>query len=376
MGISTKKQSTKETSVQDSTSSGTSTNNGSTRKYVPDWLLNPAQQVAGNVSQIFNDPASKYTPTVSGLQQNAFRTASGLAQSPFLDQAGQAVGAVGDIGGESVLSNLGDYYTPYRDQVLNPILNDYDEQSGITRARQAASGAGGAFRGSRFGLREGQTEGELARGRAATEGGLLSDMYSQATALSAGDADRRQAAASGNQQVGLQRAGLLQSLGLSAGSEDRANLGLQASLGATQTGLENDIRQHPITFAGQQEGLLQGLNTGDYSGTDVSQTGTTTDVGHQTGSGTSVTKSNPSLLQGLGQAAQIAAMFASDGRLKTNIVTAFIDAKGRRWVDFAYKWAPLKRFRGVIAQEVMKTDPQAVVRHPAGYLMVDYGALA
>jgi hypothetical protein len=65
----------------------------------------------------------------------------------------------------------------------------------------------------------------------------------------------------------------------------------------------------------------------------------------------------------------------SDLNLKVDIATVAYDARGRRWVDFAYAWAPEERHRGLIAQEALRTDPQAVIEHPAGFLMVDYSKL-
>jgi hypothetical protein len=77
----------------------------------------------------------------------------------------------------------------------------------------------------------------------------------------------------------------------------------------------------------------------------------------------------------IGKVAQIAAMFASDRRVKRDIRTVGWDAKGRRWVTFAYLWAPLRRMFGVIAQEILKSDPEAVVAGPGGTLMVNYARL-
>jgi hypothetical protein len=65
----------------------------------------------------------------------------------------------------------------------------------------------------------------------------------------------------------------------------------------------------------------------------------------------------------------------SDERLKENIRTIGYDAKGRRWVEYNYIGGSTKR-QGVIAQEVMETDPEAVHVWPfGGFLMVDYGKL-
>lgn len=211
-------------------------------------------------------------------------------------------------------------------------------------------------------------------------------MYGQATTLAEQDAARRQQAALANQQANLSasstnqaaalaRAQALQSLGLATGSEDRANLGVQAGLGEVQTNQENAQRQYPMTFLQQQEGLLSGLNPALYTGQKVDQTGTSK----------TTTTENPGLLGNLGQIAQIASLFTpaapfaglsmSDRRVKRDIETLGYDGKGRRWVTFAYVWEPMRRVLGVIAQELLKTDPDAVSVHPSGYLQVDYGRL-
>ena len=294
------------------------------------------------------------------------------------------------VTGQSLLDNLSAYYNPFKDQVLNPVMQSYDQNAAQTTAQQAAqAAASGAFGGSRYGIQEGETAGQLALGRANTQGTLLNQMYGQATTLSDQDAARRQAAALANQSADLSAAQSNQSAGLSAaqlnqqgllskagaqtalgtaeGGDTRANLGVQAALGGTETDAQNMIKQYPLAFQSTLNGLLQGLNPALYTGS--TQTGTQTQT------------SNPGLLGGLGQLAGMASLFVnpvgpSDRRLKLGIKTLFHDWKGRRWVEFAYRWAPAVRHVGVIAQELLKTDPDKVVWMPDGYLAVDYGGLA
>ena len=71
-------------------------------------------------------------------------------------------------------------------------------------------------------------------------------------------------------------------------------------------------------------------------------------------------------------AAAIPLMF-SDRRLKTNIKKIGKLNKKVSIYSFNYVWgAPSV---GVMAQEVLSWKPEAVVTHPSGYLMVDYGKL-
>jgi len=94
---------------------------------------------------------------------------------------------------------------PYEAAVVDATLADFDVNAERTRAQQAAQAAGaGAFGGSRFGVREAVTEGELARARAAQQAGLLADSYNFAAGLANEDAGRQQQANITNAQLGTQ----------------------------------------------------------------------------------------------------------------------------------------------------------------------------
>ena len=69
----------------------------------------------------------------------------------------------------------------------------------------------------------------------------------------------------------------------------------------------------------------------------------------------------------------------SDKRLKENI--KLVDkVKGRNvytwdWNDKAKKLGVTSPTKGVIAQEILQSNPEAIALHESGYLMVNYGAL-
>lgn len=109
--------------------------------------------------------------------------------------------------------------------------------------------------------------------------------------------------------------------------------------------------------------------------------------------GTQTTTASPSTLQiiaGLGSmgagmfsapaggtsaAAGLSAMF-SDRQLKTDIEPIGEDPRGFGVYSYRYVWdEPGTVHVGVMAQEVAHVVPEAVIRHPSGFLMVDYGAL-
>jgi hypothetical protein len=62
----------------------------------------------------------------------------------------------------------------------------------------------------------------------------------------------------------------------------------------------------------------------------------------------------------------------SDIRLKSNIVKVGEHPKGFGIYEYDIDG---HRERGVMAQEVEKIIPEAVMEHPDGYKMVNYGAL-
>ena len=99
----------------------------------------------------------------------------------------------------------------------------------------------------------------------------------------------------------------------------------------------------------------------------------------QTTTGTQTAQ--PGLMQTLGNAAQIAALFAgSDPRLKTNVKklgeVAGLNIYHWDWNDEGKKiakdyWPTL----GVMADELQETHPHLVHKAPDGYLRVDYAGL-
>lgn len=79
-------------------------------------------------------------------------------------------------------------------------------------------------------------------------------------------------------------------------------------------------------------------------------------------------------LKAAGQAGGIGALFTSDMRLKRDAVLLAREDDGLGVWSYRYVWDDEPRI-GVMAQEVEKFRPHALVRDPSGYLMVNYGAL-
>ena len=67
-------------------------------------------------------------------------------------------------------------------------------------------------------------------------------------------------------------------------------------------------------------------------------------------------------------------LIASDKRLKKNIKYIAKSKKGYNVYEFNYNWSPQK-YTGVMAQEIKKTKPSAVIENIFGHLLVDYNQL-
>jgi len=132
----------------------------------------------------------------------------------------------------------------------------------------------------------------------------------------------------------------------------------QADVGAqrramTQEAINQDMSRYNYEAMAPMSDLQQYMAniSGDYGGT---------------------TRQTPSALQSIGQIASIASMF-SDVRVKENIAPTGRTYKGHNLYDFNYIGND-NRYRGVMAQEVEQTRPDAV-GEVSGIKYVNYGAL-
>ena len=269
-----------------------------------DWVSQGAQSFSNRLAGLGQGDPTRFVAPVSVLETQAAGTAAGLGagRSSYFGEPPSADGAAG--GGEtwltsalnakapsaasaSLLDNLDAYQNPYRRQVTDTAMADFDAEAGRARAAQDLSMAGeGAFSGSGAALTRSQTEGELARARSAQLSKLLADMYTTSAGLAGQDADRRQQASLANAQMALQdqaqKAQIAQfqaQQGLEQDANTRANIAAQAALGAQLRGVDQTQRQAPMTSLGQQIEMFSGLpaslfhgQTSDSQGSGTSST--------------------------------------------------------------------------------------------------------
>ena len=65
----------------------------------------------------------------------------------------------------------------------------------------------------------------------------------------------------------------------------------------------------------------------------------------------------------------------SDLRLKRDIEIVGTSPKGYKIYEYSYAGNPIKRFRGAMAQDVMKKNPMAVHVNPRGFFLIDYNEI-
>ena len=278
-----------------SKTSSTSTYDKTSTPIVPDWVSGQTQDLAGQIKGLSAFNPTDFVAPATALENQAAAGAASLSGTPWnfdgaLDLTRGVAGAnAPKVAAQSLLTNLDQYYNPYREQVTDAAMADFDANAGRTRAAQDLELAGsGAFGGSGAAITKSLTEGELARGRNSSLADLLNQMFTTSSSLSADDANRRQSASSDNANLQIQnRAQTLQAaqqlgnLSSQLGSEQRANIDTQATQGANLRAIDQQYRQSPIDDLATQLGLFGDLPLDLFVGQN--EKGTETSKGKTSG---------------------------------------------------------------------------------------------
>jgi len=226
-----------------------------------------APQVAG-MDQLQTDAITKATGAQGLGSYQQYLTDAGTAAGDaattlggvpsFIGAAGTGLGAAGQtLSGAAALTGTGagtgtgsiaSYMSPYQQQVIDTTLTEFDRQAQIQKNAQSAAALGtpGAFGGGREGVLQAEYASSSDRNRAATQAGLLSQGFQQASSARQADLQNRSGIAS-------QQAALAQGqLGLGTAQQGLAQS--QLAQGAFQQGLGGFAQQ-----AAQNE--VSGLGT-------------------------------------------------------------------------------------------------------------------
>lgn len=265
-----------------SSSSGTEDYSKTSTPNVPDWFAQPTQSLVGRLNTLgATDPASLVSGT-DPLQAQAAAGASQLGSDAaswiekLMNKPAPTVQA------ESLLTNLESYYNPFREEVTDKAMTDFDANAGRTRAMQDLDLAGsGAFGGSGAAITKSLTEGELARARGSELSGLLAEMFNTSTGLSNSDAARRQAANEANASLDMQTRAQKAQLGFGRDESERANIATQAGIGEMLRGIDTEQRRAPFDLQDWLAQNLASLNPALFTG--QSETGSSKTTGKSKG---------------------------------------------------------------------------------------------
>ena len=330
---------------------------------IPEYQKQQQRSLFGAAQAVANQPFVPYTGArVAGFnpdQLRQFQATRGLFETGMQYDPMSGLAGLAQAPTPSLLeADIGAYQSPYTQQVIETTLGDIRREQDIAQRRaQEQAIRAGAFGGSRSAIMEAEATRPYIQEAARTAAGLREAGFGRALGAAESDIER--------QMRGRQfQAGLLG--GLQA--EQAARLGQLGQIGLQQQALQQrglDVPyqefQRALGYGGQQLGLLgQAMAPTTAGQTTQKETGTG-DI--------------------LGTAAQLAALyFGSDERMKENI--KFVGKqKGHNiytwnWKDEAKQmgWDKFPTI-GVLAQEVMKYMPEAVMEDENGYYRVNYGVL-
>jgi hypothetical protein len=325
-------------------------------------LINAAQTVGQKPYVAYTGarvagPSSTQTMGADAIRANA----TSSAWRPGMDQATALVtegaGAT-DIAG--LLSKVAALQNPFEDQVVGRTMSDMRREGDIAQRDQRLRA-----RGSSSDIRNLFMETELERNltdrMGATAGGLRSSGFDRTlqSAIGIDSADKGRALAGGGSLAAL--TSQIDALG-KGDAETLYGLG-RDDTAREQMKLDTDFAEFLRSQGwdgAQLAAWADAFNKAQLQPTSTTTSKTSTGIG--------------GLLQGVGALGGLAAF--SDRRLKRDCAPIGRDARGRQWWLFRYLWdAPGVRRLGVMAQEILGTDPGAVARHPSGFLMVNYSAL-
>lgn len=344
----------------------------------PDWVSNGLQGLGGTLTGLGQADPSSFVAGPDPLQLQAGQAASGLSVSPDFGKAAAGFGGIGDhsVAGASLLDGLAGYMSPYTDQVVNTSLADYDHNAGYTRAQDTLARAGDeTFGGSGGAIQTAMSNDNIDRGRATLDAQLRDQDFQVGAGLSGQDAQRRQEAQAASAANAIAAA---QGLSVNATAQNNAantNINTQSTIGQILQLLAQQRAAAPLATAGALDSMWSalplGLLHGQTSDGTQNSTGTSnTTTSDPMGSLASLVSAGGSLATGLGSMG----IKLSDARLKRDVVRIGELASGLGLYAYRYLHSAARHV-GVMAQEVLRLKPEAVVTLPNGFLAVNYGAL-
>jgi hypothetical protein len=347
-----------------------------TEAVIPEYQKQQQRTLFGAAQAVAQQPFVPYTGArVAGFtpdQLRQFQATRGLFETGMQYDPMSGLAGLAQAPAPSLLeADIGAYQSPYTQQVIETTLGDIRREQDIAQRRaQEQAIRAGAFGGSRSAIMEAEATRPYIQEAARTAAGLRQAGYGQALGAAESDLERQM------RTRGFQ-AGLLG--GLQA--EQAARLGQLGQIGLQQQALQQaalDVPylefQRALGYGPQQIGLLSQALSPTTAGQRQQQDVKSGDI-----LGAAAQLAGAGLMGGAFSAGGAFAGL-SDERLKDNIKYIGKSKDGHKiytweWNDIAKKLGVDTPTIGVLAQEVMKYMPEAVMKDENGYYRVNYGVL-
>jgi hypothetical protein len=264
----------------------------------PAFVNSTLQDLTGGLDNLANTDPHSFVAGPDALQTQAGAGAAGLTGTPgTYAGANDLSTSIGQMNAPDIASLMNPFKGVYDNRVINPVLAAFDQNSALQNAQNKLGLANDVtFGGSGGAITDALTRGQQALARGQVQGGLLSDMYKTALQGATSQAGVNQ----NQQQLRLAAANNLVNSANSEGSNDRANVATQGSIGSILQGLAQAQAGAPLTVGSTLAGIAGALPLGLLHGENDNGVSDTT--GHST---TDTTQSNP--LGTIGSLAMLAA---------------------------------------------------------------------
>jgi hypothetical protein len=346
-----------------------------------------AQGISGNLLQ---SAANEYSHPIDTSNVNALTNSAGPASASGIGNYATTAGN----GGGDIQRSLGDWSNvpgviqgaqdaAYQNQMayLNPQfanqqsdLNAQLAAQGITQGSDAWNRAQGELsRNQTFGQQQAQNAafnqginaGNTAFGMNLQAGNFANQAQQQGYSEAANNAALQNQQADAQTRVNMNNAQMANQMAMF-----NANLNNQAHAQGMQDAFAK-YNQPLQTYNALQSGAQPTMPSfGNVPGVNVAPTDVAGIVNQ--GYGNQVGAYNGTM-QGIGTLGAAALMMMSDERLKENIEREGTTPGGNKIYSYNFKGdSPKNRQVGVLAQQLMKKQPEAVHEMPSGFLAVDY----
>lgn len=336
--------------------------------------LSTAQNTLNN-STMGKEYQGPLTAAIAPNQQGTIDAATGIANNGTGDASKALINSYASapaqsVSADTISNNMSPYMNQYVMNALAPQMHQMDITNAADAARtNAAATSSGAFGDARAGIEASNT----AFNQNVQREGVIGNAYNAAfnTAIGAGAQDVSNKLSAGTTDANLQETALNRSLG---GAQ--ALQGLQTQQLGTQTTAnsltQQDTAQKQADLTAQYNNWLQAQQSQIAAQGSANQSVAAAATAMPAATSTTDAKPDNSglaLLGSLGGAALL-----SDRRAKKDIAKIGKLKDGSNVYSFTYKADPNRTTHiGLMAQEVRRRTPGAVIKRPDGYLAVDYG---